>query len=210
MLPYSSETLFSLFGYYNRAVWPAAILAALLGAGVIVRCFSRPRGGGRVPAAVVALAWFWVGLVFHRQYFAPLNFAAPIYSTLFLLQGALVTWFGVIQDRMSPASRRGLAWRVGVTMMIAALVLYPLADAWRGPGWPAVRLFGLAPAPTVLFTFGWLLIGPLRPPRALLVIPLLLALVEAYHAFVLRIPYDVVILLAAGATWLLGRGRRVA
>lgn len=203
MLPFSSESLFPLFGYYNRAIWPAPVAALLLGTVVFILAFRPIAPGGRIAAAVIALAWLWVGAVFHLKYFAALNFAAPVYGVLFIAQGALVFWFGLIRNRLGFSGRRDAPWWAGVGMMAGALALYPLADGFLGPGWPSVRIFGVTPAPTIPITFGWFLATGTRRPWVLLAIPTSASLVEAYTAFVLRIPHDATVPLAAAATFAL-------
>ena len=78
-----------------------------------------------------------------------------------------------------------------------ALVAYPLLGWLAGHGGPRAAVFGVAPAPTVIFTFGMLLMLEGRAPLTLAVIPLLWSL-AAGSAAVLRLGIleDVSVLLA--------------
>ena len=44
LLPFTAEVFFSLLGQYNGAIWPAQIVAGLLGLGALFLA-CRPAGG---------------------------------------------------------------------------------------------------------------------------------------------------------------------
>ena len=78
-----------------------------------------------------------------------------------------------------------------------ALAAYPLLGWLAGHGWPRAAAFGVAPAPTTIFTFGMLLMLEGGAPLYLFAIPLLWSLAGGSAAvFMLRIPEDVSLLLA--------------
>ncbi len=57
-----------------------------------------------------------------------------------------------------------------------AMVAYPMIGAIVGHGYPSAPLFGVAPCPTTIFTFGFFLWSKPGLPRYLLVVPFLWAL----------------------------------
>lgn len=210
MLPYSAEALFALHGRLLEALWPFALplaLLTLLAAPALA--FARRAWAARLLWGVVAAGWLWTGAVFHLGHFADFNFMAPVYAGLFLLQGGLLAWHGVVRNRLSGGWRGRRAAAPGALAVLFALAGYPVIDAMGG-GPPGVRLAGLAPGPTVLLTLGLLALVGGRPPRHLLVVPLLAAGAAGLQGWVLRLPADVLAAalgLAALGTALLSRHR---
>ena len=81
---------------------------------------------------------------------------------------------------------RGL---VGATLVLFALVVYPAFSVYVGHSYPAMPTFGL-PCPTTIFTIG-VLAFLVRPyPRSPLVVPVLWCLVGVQAAFLLGVPQD--------------------
>jgi hypothetical protein len=189
MLPFTAEILFSSFEQYNRALWPLPILA-VGGALAIILLTLRPvQGGDRAIGALVALAWVWVGIGYHLLHLATLDFAAPAYGVLFVLQGLLLAWTGMIRNRLSFRFGADLFGWAGLALMIAAVLAWPLADL-LSHGWQSPRLALLAPSPTAAFTLGLLLLSEGRAPLQLAVIPLLWAMVAGATGWILAIPQD--------------------
>ena len=100
----------------------------------------------------------------------------------------------------SPADWPWSPWRryrgVGIGLIIYALLLYPVIGKLAGQSYPAVPVFGVAPCPLVIFTFGLLLLAK-RPSLLVLAIPTLWSLIGGSAAFLLHIPQDW-LLLASG------------
>jgi hypothetical protein len=84
------------------------------------------------------------------------------------------------------------------------MAIYPLLGWLAGHGWPRGPVFGVAPCPTVIFTMGLLLLAEGRLPRHLLIIPVLWALLGGTAAWLLNVPEDFALPLAAlGGLWLI-------
>jgi len=202
MLPYTAEVLFNLMGRYNAAIGPGVALAVGLALAAVVLAVRPRAGGDRAITAILALGWLWSGAVFHHQYFAALNFAAPIYAALFVLQSAmlLVTGVGLKTVRFRPAADvPGIA---GISIAAVALVGDPVLG-WLA-GWPVAQtqVVGLAPNPTAMLTLGLLLLARPRIPLHLLILPVLWALWSGWMSWVLGITSDLT-LPAAGAVALI-------
>ncbi|MGH6947659.1 MAG: DUF6064 family protein [Kiloniellales bacterium] len=214
MLPFSEDAFFALFESYNRAIWPAQPLASLLGLVALLPLFGPVRGGDRALAALLALAWAWNGIAYHLLHFATLSFMAPLFGALFLLQALLFAWSGAIRGRLEFRFRPDLCGWSGLALAVFALAVYPLLGWLAGHGWPRAALFGVAPSPTTLFTFGLLLTLQGRVPLHLLAIPLLWSLIGGASAFLLGVPEDIVLPVAGLGSLLLallkaGRARPV-
>lgn len=190
MLPYSAEVLYALYGQYNQAIWPIQILFLVL-AGVSLALTLNPwRQAGRVVGAILVLAWSWAAISFHWQHFSLINFSAGIYAALFAIQALLIAWTWVVRGGKSFRLDRDVSGAVAVTVIICALVVYPALDWLSGYSWPQWRLFGVAPGPTMLFTLGIMLLAKPRAHPVLAVIPLLWLFIEAWSAWVLGMPQD--------------------
>jgi len=188
MLPFDAEVLASLYEQANRAIWPGQLLVLALGLGVIVFACRPVAGSKRAIGWVLAAGWAWTGAVFHLTYFAPLNFAAPIYGWLFIIEAVLVAWtMGVRGYDKSGRDIGAFGW-VGLGLALVALIVAPLAEGLVGAGWAAVQLPGLAPDPTAVFTLAVLLILRGRAPLHLALLPALWLAVAAATAWMLEAP----------------------
>lgn len=195
MLPFTADILFSSFEVYNRALWPVPLVALALGLAAVLMAF-RPVGfSDRVIALLLVVAWLWVGVGYFVMHHAALDFAAPVYGVLFVVEGLLLG-LAASRNRLTFRFRPDLAGWTGLALAIAGLIAWPLADWLTGHSWQSVRLVVLAPGPTTAFTLGMLLLTAGRTPVHLAVIPLLWTLVAGATAWVLAIPQDLALPLA--------------
>ena len=203
MLPFTAEILFASFGQYNRALWPLPLLAPALALALVLLTLRPVRHGARAIGALLALAWLWVGVGYHFLHFAAIDFTAPVYGALFVLQGLLLAWTGVVRDRLTFGFGADLFGWCGLPLALAAALAWPLADGLLGDGWQGVRVVGLAPGATAVFTLGLLLLTAGRAPLHLALIPLLWTLIAGATAWVLTIPQDLALPLAGVAAFAL-------
>ena len=167
---------------------------AWVGALATIVIAVRPvRGSGRAIGALLAVAWLWTGYGYHYLHFATINFVAPLYAGLFVLQGLLLLWTGLIRGSLAVRFRAGLFGWAGLALALAALAAGPLADWLFAQDWRSVRVVGLAPAPTTVFTLGLLLLSQGRTPLHLSVIPFLWTLIAGATGWILAIPQDLVL-----------------
>jgi hypothetical protein len=181
--PFTGETYFSLFEAYNDTIWPAQIVAYLLGIAVLVLALRPTAGSGRIALAVLALFWLWNGLVYHLVFFLQINFAALPFGALFALQGLLLAGAAIRGGRELRFVPDATDW-VGLVYVLFALFAYPPLAWAAGHGWPRAAMFGVAATPMVIFTFGVLLMLKGRPTVLLGVLPLLWALAAGAAAVV--------------------------
>ena len=189
MLPFTREAFFALFAQYNSAVWPAQIVAYALGIAMVASLGRRSGTGDRFIAAGLATMWLWTGIAYHWMHFAALNPAAFAFAALFVLQGVL---FIVAAARGTLRFDRPhtVSAAAGVALVVYAGVIYPLLGALSGHAYPATPMFGIAPCPVVIFTFGLLLMATGHVSRWLLVVPVAWSLVGGSAAFLLGVPQD--------------------
>jgi hypothetical protein len=163
----------------------------------------------RLPAMILAAAWAWTGAVFHGRYFAAINFIAPVYAGLFLLQALLLVWWGVVRGWIAPHRPAGLGGWAGLALILYAIAGYPMIAAVAGDGVASARVVGLAPGPTAVFTLGMLVLADGRTPLYLAFVPVLWSLIAGATAWTLGVPEDLVLpLLGLGSLALIIRKNR--
>lgn len=189
--PFTTEQFLHVFKVYNEAVWPAPLVAYLLGLTAIVLAVRHTRYSDPVAAGVLALFWFFMGGVYHLGFFSRINPAAYLFGILFIVQGLLFLIYGVLEDRLTFRFRRDIYGLTGGLMMLYALAIYPALGALLGHSYPYAPLFGIAPCPATIFTFGLLLWTVGRVPGWLLIIPALWSLLGLAAAFTWGIREDV-------------------
>lgn len=189
MLPFSRSEFVEVFAQYNLAIWPMQVLAYALGAAMVASLWRRSRISGIFIAGGLAAMWLWTGIAYQWMHFAAINRAAIAFGAMFVLQGiALAVAAGRGKLRFQPPSKAS-AW-LGMALVIYAAVLYPIFGWLAGDAYPAMPMFGVAPCPVVIFTFGMLLLATSHVSRWLLVIPVAWSLIGGSAALLLGIAQD--------------------
>lgn len=211
MFPFDAEVLASFYGRYNAAVWPAQVAALVLALAALWLSLSPWRFGARAIGLILAAGWLWCGLVFFPRHLAQYDFMAPVYGGAFVIQAAVLLWVLVWRQR-PPAGQPDGFGAAGLVLAFLAVIGLPLVSGLGEAGFAAARIVGLAPGPTVLFTFAVLLLAEGRPPWAALAIPLLWCVVAAVMGWVLAVPESLAVALlgALALGLLLWKGLRRA
>jgi hypothetical protein len=189
LLPFTQDQFLAVFAAYNLAVWPAQLVAYLLGLGMVLALLRPTRQSNRMVSAGLALMWVWTGLAYHAQFFAPINKAAQAFAALFVAQGLMFAHAALLRSDLCFSQGYGLRAWLGWALIVYATLVYPLIGV-AGHGYPAMPMFGITPCPVTLFSFGVLLLAQPPVPRRLLVIPFVWALVGGSAAFLLAVPQD--------------------
>jgi hypothetical protein len=196
MLPFTHDAFVEVFRVYNEAIWPAQVAAYLLGALALLAALRPGLVSDRLVLSVLAAMWIWTGVLYHGMFFSAINGAALAFGIGFGLQGAL---FAMMAARGTP---RGFAVKgngtslLGLVLVTYAMLLYPLVGNLAGQAYPGIPVFGVAPCPVVIFTFGMLLMAERAVPAWALVIPGLWSLIGGSAAFLLAVPQDWLLLLS--------------
>lgn len=210
MLPFTREQFIAVFADYNAAVWPAQVVAYVIGLAMIGMLAQLSKAGHRLIGAGLAAMWIWTGVAYHGLHFSAINKAAWAFGALFAVQGLLFLQAAVIGGRPTFGQPKGVARWLGWAFVVYAAIVYPLLGIWMGHRYPEMPMFGITPCPVTIFTFGMLLLTTTPVPRRLLAIPLLWSLIGGSAAFLLGVPQDWLLLFSGIATLLVlrsGRGR---
>jgi hypothetical protein len=210
MLSFTTDVFLSVFEHYNRAIWPAQIIAYGLGFAAVLLALGPVSGGSRLIAAFLAVAWAWIGVVYHLMHFATIDFAGPAYGAFFVLQGLLFGWTGTIRGKVAFRFRADPFGWTGLSFIVYAMAVHPLIEWLAGHGWPSAPLFGVSPGPTTIFTMGLLLLTEARTPLHLVIIPVLWSLMGGAGAWLLDLPQGLALPLAGvgGFCLILWKNRR--
>lgn len=190
MLPFGPEAFFALFEQYNRAIWPAQVVAYVLAIAALALAARPAPWSGRAIAAILMLAWSWNGVVYHMTYFVTINFWADVFGLLFVVQALLFLWTGVVRGRIDSRFTGDASSWIGAGLAVFAMIAYPAIGWALGHVWPRAPMFGVAPCPMTVFTMGMLLLGAGRVPLYLAVIPVLWSLVGGTAAWFLGVTED--------------------
>ncbi|MDN5002918.1 DUF6064 family protein [Bradyrhizobium sp. GCM10027634] len=196
MLPFTAEQFLGIFASYNRAIWPAQVLAYLLGGLAFLLVFHKGRWSGQIVAGTLAAMWAWTGIVYHLVFFATINKLAYIFGALFVVQAAAFIYFGACQRQLDVSYNERPAGFIGVVFIFYAAAIYPMFGLEMGQPPNELPMFGVTPCPVTIFSFGMLLLTRHPVSRWLIVIPFLWSLVGGSAAILLRIPQDWALLVA--------------
>lgn len=196
-LPFTVDQFLGVFRDYNTAIWPAQIVAYVLGVLVVGLGTRISSSATRVSGWVLSAMWLWMGAIYHLTFFSEINPAAYIFGAFFLIQGLLFLAAAHGMLRFDIAFRHDAYGIAGAILIAYASLVYPVIGAALGHGYPAAPMFGAAPCPTTIFTFGVLLWTKPGVSKWLLVVPGLWSLIGFVAAIQLGILEDSGLLVAA-------------
>jgi hypothetical protein len=195
-IPFTTEQFFQVFKKYNLAIYPFQFALILVAVVTVFLAASRKPFANKLIAYLLSFLWLWTGIVYHLIFFTAISPPAYLFGTLFIIQGLLFLYEGVVKNQLSFRSSQKFDGILGAIFITYAVVFYPLIGYALGRTFPASPTFG-APCPTVIFTFGLLLWTDKRFPLSLLIIPILWSLVGTSAALSFGIKEDFGLLIAA-------------
>jgi len=158
-MPMGADTYQRLFERVNAWFWPWHTVTLSVG---LVAFLLLLRGREKMAWPIIGSMWVLVGTQFHWEFFAELNWAAVYFGWGFVVQGALLSFMFFKAERMvRPHKRKPSQW-LGVALMSAGLLGYPLLAPLMNQGWQYAQVLGVAPDPTGIFTIGAILLSKHR------------------------------------------------
>ena len=193
-IPFTVEQFFNIFRTYNEAIWPAQVVAYLLGVITLALTIRQNKLSGQIISGILALFWIWMGVFYHIVYFSPINPIARIFGVFYIIQGLLFLIVGTLYGKLSFRFSYKPIPILGACFILYAMAVYSLLGMTFGHNYPSAPIFGVAPCPTTIFTFGILFWATTKVPVYMLIIPLLWSIVGM--SISLKVPQDYGLVLA--------------
>ncbi len=194
------EELYGTFQTYNLAIWPMVIVTYLLGIIAVILALKQSKYSSKAISSILTFFWLWVGVVFCILFFGPttavmLGQTIPafwyIFGVFFIIQSILFFIYGVARSTLSFKFDGSLYSVVGTIMIVYAMIIYPIIGFLTGHDYPAYPIFGVAPCPVMIFTFGLLLWTNRKVSLLIPTIPFIISLIGVVAAFEYEIWADV-------------------
>lgn len=179
--PFSRAEFFAVFARYNEGVWPAQLALYALAVIALALALRRSSANSRGAHVVLAILWFWMGVIYHAGFFAEINPAAILFAAIFVVQALIFVKVALGPRAVVFEPRNNLAGWTGGGLIVLGLFVYPMMSVAAGHRYPSEPTFGV-PCPTTIFTLGMLLWAMDTAPRRLFVIPLLWAVIGTVAA----------------------------
>ena len=135
-----------------------------------------------------------MGIVYHWTFFSTINPVARFFSVLFVLQGLIFIFEGIIRNSLEFSFSKDWRSAIGIALILFGSVVYPILGLFLGHNYPRSPTFGL-PCPTTIFTIEVLML-PNRLPKYVVVIPLLWSAFGFSAAISLGVKEDISLLMA--------------
>ena len=194
--PITTDQFFSVFEKYNHAIFPVQIILFLLVVIALIAIGSKIKQKDKVVSGILGVLWLWIGIVYHWAFFSDINKIALAFGVLFILQGLFILWEGVILYNLKFVFRMTVQAFLGYFFILYGLIIYPFVGYLIEPNVSLIISIGL-PSPTIILTFGFLLLCDKKFSKYLLIIPSLWAVIGISGVIKPGIYQDSVMLIAA-------------
>ncbi|WP_373540048.1 DUF6064 family protein [Chamaesiphon sp.] len=188
-IPFTTEQFLQVFEKYNQAIYPFQFALILVAIATVFLAASRKPFANKLISCSLGFLWLWTGIVYHLIFFTAISPHAYLFGTLFIIQGLLFLFEGVVRNRLSFRDSQNFYGISGAIFIAYALVIYPLIGYALGRTFTASPTFGV-PCPTAIFTFGLLIWTDKRFSLSLLIIPVLWSLIGTSAALSFGIKED--------------------
>jgi hypothetical protein len=194
-IPLTTEQFFQVFEKYNQTIFPMQFVLILVAMASVVLVVSQKPFANKTISGLLGFLWLWAGIVYHLTFFTQISPPAYLFGALFVFQGWLFLYEGMVRNRLSFCANQKIYGILGAILIVYALGIYPLIGYSLGRIFPSSPTFGV-PCPTTIFTFGLLLWTNKKFPSSLLIVPILWSLVGTSAALSFGIKEDFGLLIA--------------
>ena len=196
-LPFTTESFIGIFSAYNSAVWPIQVVFVLAALLTVVVLYKKMGHYYKAIPAFLGFLWIWMGAVYHLYFFSRINPAAKIFGVLFIVEGLLLIFAGLVKKRMLFGNSNKLNTVISYILILYSLIIYPIITIATEHNYPGMPTFGV-PCPTTIFTLAVLLQTDLKKlPKYLLVIPVIWTVVGTSAAVSLGVVADAMLIITA-------------
>ena len=194
--PITTDQFFSVFEKYNHAIFPVQIILFLLSILALIAIGSKIKQKDKFVAGILGVLWLWIGIVYHWAFFSHINILALGYGVVFILQGLFLVWEGILLYNLKFVFRMTVQAFLGYFFILYSLIIYPVVGYLIEPNLSRTISVGL-PSPTIILTFGFLLLCDKKFSKYLLIIPSLWAVIGISAVIKLGVYQDSMLLIAA-------------
>ncbi|TAG93942.1 MAG: hypothetical protein EAZ09_13625 [Oscillatoriales cyanobacterium] len=194
-MPFTTEEFLRVFEKYNQTIFPMQFVLILVGIAAVGLAVSRKPFANKTISGLLGFLWLWAGIIYHLIFFTKISPPAYVFGALFVFQGWLFLYEGVVKNSLSFRASQNFYGLLGAIFITYALVIYPLLGYALGRTFPASPTFGV-PCPTTIFTFGLLLWTDKKVSLSLLIVPILWSIVGTSAALTFGIKEDFGLLIA--------------
>lgn len=190
MVMVSSDSFFAMWSQYNDSVWPMQIVTYVLGVLSIAMLVKRWKFSNKIIVGTLSVLWLWSGVVTFIIAFGDLSTQYYVWGALWIVQSLIFFYMGFVK----PGLKFGFSGKwynyLGLLFIIYALIAYPLIGSISGHPYPGSPIFGVAPCPVCIFTFGMFLFSTEKVPLYVIAIPFLWSLTGIYAVMVMKVYAD--------------------
>lgn len=165
------DQMLSVFEAYNTATWPVQVIICLLGITAVFLTTRTLKNSSKIISAILSFTWLWTGIVFCILYWAPVFAPSYGYAALYIIQGVIFFAY-IFNTKLSFRFEANIYSIIGTIFIAYSMVGYLLVGYFLDHIYPQSVSIILAPCPTVVFTFGLLLMTDKKVPKYILIIPL--------------------------------------
>jgi hypothetical protein len=194
--PITTEQYSSIFEKYNHAIFPVQIILLLLTFLALIGIGSKIKQKDKIVSVILGVIWIWTGIGYHWAFFSHINILALGYGVVFILQGLFLVWEGVILYNLKFVFRMSIQAFLGYFFILYGLIIYPFVGYLIESNLSRTISVGL-PSPTIILTFGFLLLCDKKFSKYLLIIPSLWAVIGINGIIKLGNFQDSIMLIAA-------------
>ena len=184
------DKFFMMWEQYNNAVWPMQIITYVLGILAFLLAVKKLRFSDRAIAGVLSFLWLWSGLVTFIVFFGDVSAQYYIWGSVWILQSVVLFYVGFVKSRLEFEFKNRWYNYIGLVFIAYALIIYPLVGSISGHPYPGGPIFGVAPCPVCIFTFGLFLLTAGKLPFFVMVIPFLWSLTGIYAVLMMGVYAD--------------------
>lgn len=195
-IPFSTEQFLDVFGQYNSDVWPMQLVFYAFAMIALCLLFVNHSKRDLIINLLLSVLWIWMGLIYHLMYFSGINPVATAFGFMFIIQGFIFGYFGVLKEQIQYGAGKTISSAMGLILVVYGLFIYPLLSYSLGHVYPRTPTFGL-PCPTAIFTYGMLLFSVYRLSWYMYFIALLWSAIGFSAAIALSMTEDIALGLAA-------------
>ncbi|MFW6223163.1 MAG: DUF6064 family protein [Bacteroidota bacterium] len=167
---YINEQLYQFIGNYNAMIFPIQFLFLFLFIISILFLHSKSDYKDQMIIDVLGFTWIWAGFVYYILSFAIVNrFAAYAFGAVFILQG-IFFFVELTRKKLQFSLKRSLQGYIAYFFIVYGLIIYPAVSLFYVDSFNETISLTL-PGPTVIITFGFLMLTTPNFPRYLLILP---------------------------------------